>query len=312
MTLVQLEYIIALDTYRHFRSAAQKCFVTQPTLSMQVQKLENIMGVTIFDRKKKPIEPTPIGLKIIEQARNIINESKKITELIKDEKHEIQGQINIGIIPTLAPYLIPLFVSSFVTKFQKVKLHISEEVTDNLVKSLKSDQIDIGLLVTPLNEDDFIEKPLFYEAFQAYISHRHKLYQKHIIDPKNLGTDGLWLLNEGHCFRNQSLNICNIKNPTNFTGRIIYESGSLEALKRMVDRYGGFTLLPELNALGLSSDEKTKLRSFQDPVPTREVSLVIKKSYPKNKLVQAVFNEIIENLPPIMTSRKNSKLITWK
>jgi len=280
-------------------------------LSMQVQKLEDILDVVIFDRKKHPIEPTPIGIKIIEQARHILNESKKITALIEDEKHEIKGRINIGIIPTLAPYLVPLFVSSFVEKFPKVRLHISEQVTDNLIQSLKSDQIDIGLLVTPLKEDDFVEKPLFYEAFQAYISHRHKLYQMKSIDPKKLGTDGLWLLNEGHCFRNQSLNICNIKDPPNPTGRITYESGSLEALKRMVDRHGGYTLLPELNAMGLSTDEKMKLRSFQDPIPTREVSLVVKKSYPKNKLVQAIFNEIIENLPPIMTSRKNSKIVKW-
>jgi len=312
LTLVQLEYIIALDTHRHFAVAAKKCFVTQPTLSMQVQKLEELLGVIIFDRKKHPIEPTPIGFKIIDQARNILNESKKITELIEDEKHEIQGRINIGIIPTLAPYLVPLFVSSFVEKYPKVKLHISEQETKVLIKSLQNDQIDIGLLVTPLNEDNFLEKPLFYEAFQAYISHRHKLYQKDKIEPKNLGTDGLWLLNEGHCFRNQSLNICNIKDPSNFTGRITYESGSLEALKRMVDRHGGYTLLPELNALGLSPDDKSKLRSFNEPIPTREVSLVVKKSYPKNKLVQAVFNEIIENLPPIMSSRKNPKIIKWK
>lgn len=312
MTLVQLEYIIALETHRHFAVAAEKCFVTQPTLSMQIQKLEESLGVVLFDRKKHPIEPTPIGTKIIDQARNILNESKKITELIEDEKHEIQGRINVGIIPTLAPYLVPLFVSSFVEKYPKVKLHISEQTTDNLVKTLRNDQIDIGLLVTPLNEDNFVEKPLFYESFQVYVSHRHKLYKQNIVEPKNLAVDGLWLLNEGHCFRNQSLNICNISDPSKFTGRISYESGSLEALKRMVDRHGGFTLLPELNALSLNSDEKTKLRGFNDPIPTREVSLVVKKSYPKNKLVQAVYNEIIDNLPPIMTSRKNPKIVKWK
>ena len=312
LTLVQLEYIISLETHRHFALAAEKCFVTQPTLSMQIQKLEDSLGVIIFDRKKHPIEPTPIGVKIIEQARNILNESKKITELIDDEKHEIHGQINIGIIPTLAPYLVPLFVSSLIEKYPKLNLNISELVTNDLVKSIKNDQIDIGLLVTPLNEENFIEKPMFYEAFQAYTSHHHKIFKENTIEPNNLATDGLWLLNEGHCFRNQSLNICNIKNPSNHNGRINYESGSLEGLKRMVDRHGGFTLLPELNALGLSKDDKSKLRSFKEPVPTREVSLVVKKSYPKSKLIQAVFNEIIDNLPPIMASRKNAKIIKWK
>ena len=312
MTLVQLEYIISLETHRHFAVAAEKCFVTQPTLSMQVQKLEDSLGVLIFDRKKHPIEPTPIGARIIEQARVILNESKRINELIVDEKHEIQGRVNIGIIPTLAPYLVPLFVSSLVEKHPKLSLNISEQVTDNLINSINKDQVDIGLLVTPLNDDNFIEKPLFYEAFQVYTSNHHKLFKENTIEPQKLATDGLWLLNEGHCFRNQSLNICNLKDPSKFTGRINYESGSLEALKRMVDRHGGFTLLPELNALGLSKDERLRLRSFKDPIPTREVSLVIKKSYPKNRLVQAVYNEIIENLPPIMTSRKNPKIIKWK
>lgn len=312
MTLVQLEYIISLETHRHFAVAAEKCFVTQPTLSMQVQKLEDSLGVVIFDRKKHPIEPTPIGAKLIQQARVILNESKKVNELILDEKQEIQGDINIGIIPTLAPYLVPLFISSLVEKHPKLNLTIREQVTDNLINSIDKDQIDIGLLVTPLNDENLLEKPLFYEAFQVYASHNHKLYKESSIEPKSLATDGLWLLNEGHCFRDQALNICNLKDPSKFTGRINYESGSLEALKRMVDRHGGFTLLPELNALGLSKDEKLRLRSFKDPIPTREVSLVVKKSYPKNQLIQAVFNEIIENLPPIMTSRKNSKIVKWK
>lgn len=310
VTLVQLEYIIALDTHRHFAVAAQHCFVTQPTLSMQIQKLEDSLGVTLFDRDKHPVEPTPIGKKIIEQARNILSESKKIKDIIDDEKHEIRGEIKIGVIPSLSPYLVPLFVSSFVEKYPRVNLQITELISENVIKSLKNDQIDVGLLVTPLNEEGLLEHPLFYEEFYVYTSHHHELYNEKSVDPKNLKTEGLWILNEGHCFRNQTLNICNIKDPSRYSNRVVYDSGSLEALKKLVDRHGGFTLLPELVTFDLNRDDKSKVRKFAQPVPVREVSLVVRKSFLKQKLIEAIHAEIMNSLPPIMTSRKNANIVS--
>ncbi|WP_109832744.1 hydrogen peroxide-inducible genes activator [Reichenbachiella versicolor] len=311
MTLVQLEYIIALDNYRHFAIAAEKCFVTQPTLSMQIQKLEDILGVQIFDRSKHPIEPTPIGEKILEQARTIIAESKKVNEIIELEKNEIKGNIHIGVIPTLAPYIVPLFVSSFVEKYPDINLQISELMTDGLIDQLEKDQLDIGIMVTPLNDNSLKEIPLFYEEFFAYTSHHHSLYNLQDIDAGSLGTDGLWILNEGHCFRKQTLNICKAKKSERFNNRVLYESGSLEALKRIVDKRGGYTLLPELFTLDLAKDEKVKLRSFKDPKPTREVGIVFKKSFAKHKLIQALKEEILSTLPPIMTSRKNTNVVKF-
>lgn len=309
MTLVQLEYIIALDTYRHFALAAEKCFVTQPTLSMQIQKLEDSLGVILFDRDKHPVEPTTIGSKIISQARNILSESKKIKEIIDDEKNEVSGDVTLGVIPTLAPYVIPLFISSFIEKFPRVNIQVTEQVSANLVTMLKNDQIDVALIVTPINDDGLMEYPIFHEEFFAYVSHRHQLFGEQNINPGTLTTDGLWILNEGHCFRNQTLDICNVKEPNSFLSRIKYESGSLETLKKLVDKQGGFTLLPELVTFDLDKNDQNKLRKFQAPVPTREVSLLVKKSFLKHKIVQALHEEILKSLPPTFVSKKNPKIV---
>ena len=311
MTLVQLDYIVALDNYRHFAVAAEKCFVTQPTLSMQIQKLEETLGVIIFDRSKHPVEPTEIGTKIIEQARQILSESKKINEIIDDEKNEIKGDIRIGSIPTLAPYLMPLFISSFVDNYPLINLQVSEHVTDDLVSMLKRDQLDVAILVTPVNDPELVEYPIFYEPFFAYVSHHHDLYDNQNIDPKSLKTDGLWILNEGHCFRKQTLNICHADLTERYNNRVLYESGSLESLKKLVDKRGGFTLLPELYTLDLSKDEKSRIRTFNEPVPTREVSLIVKKSFMKKKLLDALHKEIQESLPPIVSTKKNNNVIKF-
>lgn len=311
MTLVQLEYIIALDNFRHFAIAAEKCFVTQPTLSMQIQKLEDTLGVKIFDRSKHPIEPTTIGEKILDQARTILAESKKVEEIVDNEKNDIKGNITLGVIPTLAPYLVPLFMSSFIEKFPHVNLQISEMMTDQLLEMMKKDQIQIGILVTPINDDDVQEFPLFYEEFSTYVSHRHPLYQQKSVLANNLETEGLWILNEGHCFRQQTLNICKSKKADRYNNRVLFESGSLEALKKMVDKSGGYTLLPELFTLDLSKDDQAKLRKFDDPVPTREVSLIVKKGFAKEKLLKALKEEILVNLPPLLKSRKSSNIIKF-
>jgi LysR family hydrogen peroxide-inducible transcriptional activator len=312
LTLVQLEYIVALDTHRHFAIAAENCFVTQPTLSMQVQKLEESLGVQLFDRDKHPIEPTAIGVKIILQAKHILNESKKIKEIINDEKNELAGDITIGVIPTLAPYIIPLFISSFIDKHPKVNVKVSEQVSENLIDLLKKEKIDIGLIVTPVNDVSLTEYPIFYEEFLAYVSHHHKLFSESTIKPSTLDTDGLWILNEGHCFRNQTLDICNVNQPNSYSKRLKYESGSLETLKRLVDKQGGFTLLPELVSYDLDKNDRSKLRRFQDPVPTREVSLLVKKSFLKRKIVEAIHNEILINLPATLKGQKKGKIIRWK
>ncbi len=311
MTLIQLEYIIAVDNYRHFAKAAEKCFITQPTLSMQIQKLEDSLGVMIFDRSKHPVIPTEIGQSIIQQARLIISETKKIKEIIDNEKKELIGDIRIGIIPTLSPYLVPLFVSEFVTKYPKVTIHIEELLTAQIIDKLKNDILDIGLVVTPINESGLIEKPLFYEEFYAYVASNHALSKRESVTNESIDVKDLWLLNEGHCFRDQALNLCGDYRDQHKNDHFSYESGSLEVLRKIVDQGNGITLLPELATLDIPKEHKSKLKPFTKPVPVREVSLVMHRSFLKRKIVEALMEEIINTLPKEMKSKKEKAVINW-
>ena len=254
MTIQQLEYLIAVDKHRHFGHAAESCFVTQPTLSAQLSKLERDLGVILFDRSKMPVIPTEMGVQIIEQAKKVVSESKGIFELVAQMKGDISGVIKLGIIPTLAPYLLHLFIRKFLENYPHVKLEVQEMVTEEVVKKLKNDELDLGIVVTPLLESGVVEKPMFYEKFYAYLSKDHPLLKEDVFHPEKVAQEDLWVLQQGHCFRDQVINLCDqsLSGPKNFH----YESGSLEGLKNMVNRYKGVTLLPELATLELSDEEK--------------------------------------------------------
>lgn len=310
MTIIQFEYIIAVDNHRHFGKAADSCFVTQPTLSMQIQKLEDQLGVLVFDRGKHPVEPTAIGKRIIAQARSVVSGSKKIGEIIAEEKGEIAGDLTIGIIPSLSPYLLPLFIHNFIEKYPKVTLTVRELITEDVIQKLKSETLDLGIIVTPYDDSNLIEKPLFYEGFQAYVSDKSPLFDKKELQASDISNEELWLLNEGLCFRDQVLNICQAK--ALGQARFKYESGSLEALKKIVDLHGGLTLLPELATLDLDNGDKRKLRPFVDPKPIREVSLVMHKSYMKQKLIESLHKEILAGIPDNISIEKNGEVIRWK
>jgi len=310
MTLIQFEYIIAVDNYRHFGRAAEACFVTQPTLSMQIHKLEDQLGVVIFDRSKQPVVPTDIGKRIIAQARTVISESKKVKELVEDEKGEVAGELTIGIIPTLSPYLMPLFINAFIKKYPHVNVKVEELITEQVIHKLKNELIDIGLIVTPYEEPGLITKPLFYEEFFGYVSKRSELFKQKTLTSDGIPSNEIWLLNEGHCFRDQVLNVC--KSYKDRESQFKYESGSLEALKRIVDKHGGLTLLPELATLDFDQSSKNKLRPFENPKPVREVSLVMHRSYLKRKLVEALHHEILDAIPDYINVQKHGEVIKWK
>jgi LysR family hydrogen peroxide-inducible transcriptional activator len=310
MTIIQFEYIIAVDNFRHFGKAAEACFVTQPTLSMQIQKLEDQMGVLLFDRSKQPVVPTDIGKRIIDQARLVVSDAKRIGELVAEEKGEIAGELSIGIIPTLSPYLLPLFINSFINKYPKVKLKVYELLTEEVVKRLKNGLLDIGLIVTPYSDLGLIHKVLFYEDFKAYISNRSHLYSKSVLDANDIKGDDIWLLNEGHCFRDQVINLC--EKYEDRDSQFKYESGSLEALKKIVDKHGGMTLLPALATLDFEQKDKNNLRNFIEPIPVREVSMVMHRSYLKRKLVEVLHKEILNSIPDFLSIKKNGEVIKWK
>lgn len=310
MTIQQLEYIIAVDKYRHFGQAAESCFVTQPTLSAQVSKLEKELEVILFDRSKMPVIPTEIGAQIITQAKKVVSESKGIFELVSQLKGDISGVIKLGIIPTLAPYLLHRFIKGFLEKYPNVKIQVEEIVTEEIVRKLKNDELDLGIVVTPLNETGILEKPVFYEKFLAYMSKGHPLLKKEKLVAEDLDPNDMWMLQQGHCFRDQVLNLCNQDKFERMNFH--YESGSLEGLRNMVNQYTGFTLLPELATFYLSDEEKTRLRRFEGEEPIREVSIVLTRSFLKKKLVELLFKEISDAIPHEMTSKAHGKVVRFK
>lgn len=308
MTITQLEYVLAVEKYRHFGKAAKACNVTQPTLSMQLQKAEEEIGVVIFDRSKNPILPTDEGQQIITQARSVLREYKKLFSIIDANKGDVRGKFRLGVIPTLAPYVVPLFAGDFVQKYPEVILTIEEYKTEDIIELLGRDEIDAGLLVTPIQGENFIERVLFHEPFSVFASKNHHLLKKTKIKDKDLDTSDVWLLNEGHCFRQQVLNLCKVSRDHGLHDNLKFESGNLETLKNMVINSSGYTLLPHLAVLNLSKEEKTHVRDFQSPVPTREVSLVHNRIFLKEKIISAIEESIVEHLPESLTSLKKKNI----
>jgi LysR family transcriptional regulator, hydrogen peroxide-inducible genes activator len=308
MTLVQLEYLVALDTHRNFVQAAEKCFVTQPTLSMQIQKLEEQLGVILFDRSKQPVVPTTIGTEIIAQARVILNETGKLNEIISERKGDISGELKLGIIPTIAPYLLPQVIVNFMDKYPAVQLIIWEYTTEQIIQQLKSGLLDCGILSTPVDDTSLNETPLFYERFVTYISNSNELLKKKLVTAGEINPEDVWLLNEGHCMRNQVLNICQRKKAARGK-QFEYNTGSVETLKRMVDLNNGLTILPELAISDLTSEQLERVRHFRSPEPTREISIVTHRNFLKRNLITTLQNEIMEIIPKEMRSKKKREIM---
>ncbi|HWI92303.1 MAG TPA: LysR substrate-binding domain-containing protein [Flavisolibacter sp.] len=309
MTFTQLEYIVALDTQRHFALAAQQCYVTQPTLSMQINKLEQELGVKIFDRSKQPVLPTVAGVEIIEKARKLLADRNELLESIQSKKDVVKGELRIGIIPTLAPYLLPLFVHSFTKRFPDIKLKVSELTTQSLVAQLREGRIDAGILVTPLQEQGIAENVLFYEELVAYVSKKNSAYKKQYVLSKDIDPDKLWLLEEGHCFRSQIINLCELRRKTKVGSHFEYEAGSIETLRRMVDLHDGITILPELATIDMTAKQQQNLRYFKSPPPMREVSMVVHRHFVKKRLIEVLKQEILKVIPEKIKKNKKTVVI---
>jgi LysR family hydrogen peroxide-inducible transcriptional activator len=307
MTLTQLEYIVAVDTFRHFQEASEKCFVTQPTLSMQIQKLEDELGVKIFDRTKKPVIPTDIGMNIVAQARVILREAARLQQMVNDHRDIMAGEIRVGIIPTLAPYILPALFSYMRQHYPKLDLIVKETITRDIINELKQNRLDCALVVTPLKEPAMREEVLFYEELYAYVSPSNALYQKTYIMPNDIDADKLWLLEEGHCFRSQMLNLCELQKYKDRHFR--YETGNLETLKRMVDHTDGITILPELAIRELSSEQQKLVRRMQAPAPVREISLVTHRDHLKTKLIKSLKSSILQIVPQNMQQLQDKKIV---
>ncbi len=307
-TITQLEYILAVNETKNFSRAAKSCHVSQPSLSAQIQKVEDELDIILFDRSKKPIITTAKGLDVVDQAKAIIKEHKKIFD-IKNDSGELKGDLHIAIIPSLAPYLIPLFIKSFSQNHPKVNLKISEYKTEDILSSLYDDSIDAALLVTPLYDDRVIERSLFFEQFLVYTSTKHSLAKKKSVTQKDLDTKSAWLLEEGHCFREQVLKVCSLKKKNRVLKNVNFSSGSLETLINLIRQGSGYTLLPELATSHLPKDEREKqLKKFRKPIPTREVSLVHSRSFLKQDIIDALQETIISSLPKNIKSLKRTNI----
>ena len=309
MNLQQLDYIIAVDTFRHFAKAAEKSFVTQATLSMMIQKLEIELGVKIFDRSRQPVTPTEIGKKIIEQARKIVSEAGQLKEIINLEKGDVAGELKVGIIPTLAPYLLPLFLKEFSDTYPQVKLNISEHTTTTIIQKLKSGLLDAGILATPLNDNSIKEQPIFFEKYFLYVNNKEKGFDKQYVLPSNIDISRLWILEEGHCMRSQILNLCELKKAHSVEEKIHYEAGSIETLKNIVEKNFGITIIPELATFNLTNSQKKRLRYFKPPTPVREISIITHREFIKMRLIEALKEMILSVIPETMKSTKDIKVV---
>ncbi len=294
MTITQLKYVLAVAEYQNFTKAAKNVFVTQPTLSMQIQKLEEELDIQIFDRTKKPIQLTEVGKKLVIQARNIVNESDRMQDVVDQEKGFIGGDFTLGIIPTIMPTLLPMFLNNYIKKYPKVKLKIVELPTETLVKSLIEGNIDAAIAATPLKNDLIREKVLYYEPFVGYVPQNHTLNTKPTLVPTDLDINNILLLEDGHCFRDSVLNICNdskVNNDDNYK----LASGSFETMIKLSNEGLGMTLLPYLHGLDLNPKDIKNLKTFEEPRPAREVSLIYHKSELKIQIIDSL-KEVISSV----------------
>ncbi len=315
MTYTQLLYLSAIDTYRHFGNAAAKCFVTQPTLSMQIQKLEEELDILIFDRSKKPVEPTEIGKQVIAQARIALNEMGKIHELIQHSKGVISGEFRIGVIPTIASSLIPRLLPDFLKTYPDVELIVEELQTEVLIDKLKKDLLDAAIAATPLNIAGIIEKPVYYEPFVAFIPNNHRLAEETFVLNSELRLEDILLLNQGHCFRNSVINLCKtaFESPTTQNGNnrhFSLESGSFETLIRLSKQGLGMTLIPYLTAEELSPEDKKMVKPFDYPQPSREISILYSRSQLKINLINSLAEAVYRNIPTKLKEPEADNIIS--
>jgi LysR family hydrogen peroxide-inducible transcriptional activator len=311
MTLQQFRYLLALDEHRHFGRAAAACFVAQPTLTLQLKKLENELDVQLFDRSAYPITPTPLGRKVIEQARNVLNEVNNLETLLREETADMSGIFNVGIIPTLAPYLLPLFLRPFSEAFPDISLRFRELQSEEIISELSNGGLDIGLLVTPLEEKQLREIVLFYEPFLIFASPGEDILKHAPLLPDHVHRKDLWILEQGHCFRNQVLNICGNEDASGANrSNISFAAGSVETLKNMVRNNPGYTIIPELSVQ--SAADQDLIKRFGEPQPAREVSMVVNRHFSRERLLEELRQTILTVIPDRFKKNERYLSVGWR
>ncbi|MGL4853370.1 MAG: hydrogen peroxide-inducible genes activator [Phocaeicola sp.] len=307
MTLQQFEYIVAVDHFRHFAKAAEHCRVTQPTLSAMILKLEEELEVILFDRKQQPISPTPIGMQVIKQAKNILSQVTQIPHIIQEEQEKVSGIFKLAILPTIAPYLLPRFVPQLMKKYPDIDLRIIEMRTSEIKHNLLNGEIDAAILANMADLESFNQSPLFYESFFAYIAKGEKLFEHEVIRTTDLSGEQLFLLDEGHCFRDQLVRFCQLK--TAQASQLAYSLGSMETFMRMVEGGKGITFIPELAIEQLAASQKELVRPFAIPTPARQIVMLTHPHFIRHRIKEKVTEEIRGAVPKKMLTPKPSQLI---
>ncbi|MGL4993521.1 MAG: hydrogen peroxide-inducible genes activator [Bacteroidales bacterium] len=307
MTLQQFEYILAVDHHRHFAKAAEHCFVTQPTLSTMIHKLEEELGVKIFDRKQQPVCPTPIGVQIIEQARVILSQVNQIPEIINESQGSISGTFKLGILPTIAPYLLPRFFPNLSKIYPSLDLRVIEMKTSEIKHSLLTGDIDAGIVANLSDMDSFNKTTLFFEEFFAYVAADLTLSQRDLIRSSDLSSEELWLLDEGHCFRDQLVRFCQLKGGQ--ASQVAYTLGSMETFMRMVESGRGITFIPELAVAQLSPTQKALVRPFAIPTPAREIIILTNTNFIRHTLLEKLVQQIQTSVPKEMLAIKPTQMV---
>ena len=299
MTLQQLEYILAVARYGHFGRAAEACNVTQPTLSAMIGKLEEEIGAKLFDRNRQPICPTPVGERVVYQAREVLEQADSIKDIVLEEKQSLGGIFRVGILPTIAPYLLPRFFPQMMKKYPILDIRVREMKTYQIKEALLQGDIDAGILATIEGLEEYEQTTLFYEKYIGYVSREDALFKKEVIRTADVASSReLWLLDEGHCFRDQMVRFCQMKSSQ--TSQLAYNLGSMETFMRMVESGMGITFIPELAEMQLSEPQKELVRPFAIPIPTRELILITNKNFIRQTLLDTVVKEIQASVPKNM------------
>jgi len=308
MNIQQLEYILAVDNFRHFAKAAEYCHVTQPTLSMMIQKLEDELSIKIFDRSTQPVTPTPTGRKVIEQARLVLHETSRIKEIVNEDEHSLKGAFKLAVLPTIAPYLLPRFFQQMTIKHPDLDIRILEMKTAETLLALQNGEIDAAIIANQPIEHNLKGTVLFYEQFFAYVAQNESIYKKDMIRTADINEENLWLLDEGHCFRDQLMRFCQMEKVK--ITQAAYRLGSLETFMRMVENKNGITFIPELATYQLSKEQKDLVRPFAIPKPTREIVFVTRKDFIRNTVGDLLIESVKASVPKEMqTLQPGNKVV---
>ena len=298
MNIQQLEYILAVDTYRHFAKAAEHCRVTQPTLSMMIQKLEDELGVKLFDRNIQPVCPTPAGRKVIDQARVVLYQTSLIKDIVNEEEQSLKGTFRLAVLPTIAPYLLPRFFQQVSEKHPDLDIRILEMQTAPTTKALLNGEIDAAIIANQPTEVQLQGDILYYEQFYAYVARNESVFKKEMVRSADISDERLWLLDEGHCFRDQLMRFCQMEKVK--LRQAAYRLGSLETFMRMVESGNGVTFIPELATYQLSEQQKELVRPFAIPKPAREIVWVTRKDFIRHSVAGILIESIRKSVPKEM------------